>query len=111
VSSLDQHPETQIEAPEAAGCERAFTEHGVSGAKASRPEQGACLAYPRQGDTLTVWKLDRLGRSVSHLVQVVDDLRARGVQFVSLTEGFDTTTPPGGCCSTSSPPWPRWSGN
>jgi DNA invertase Pin-like site-specific DNA recombinase len=95
VSSLDQHPETQIEALEAAGCERVFTDHGVSGAKASRPELDGCLAYLRQGHTLTVWKLDRLGRSVSHLVQVVDDLRGRGVQFVSLTEGFDTTTPAG----------------
>jgi DNA invertase Pin-like site-specific DNA recombinase len=95
VSTLDQRPEMQTEALAGAGCERVFTDHGVSGARASRPELDACLAYLRRGDTLTVWKLDRLGRSVSHLVHVVEDLRGRGVQFVSLTEGFDTTTPAG----------------
>jgi DNA invertase Pin-like site-specific DNA recombinase len=95
ASSLDQHPQAQIEALTAAGCERVFTDHGVSGAKASRPELDACLAYLRQRDTLTVWKLDRLGRSVSHLVHVVGELRRRGVRFVSLTEGFDTATPHG----------------
>jgi DNA invertase Pin-like site-specific DNA recombinase len=95
VSTLDQHPQTQIEALKSAGCQRVFTDHGVSGAKASRPELDACLAYLRQGDTLTVWKLDRLGRSVSHLVHVVEDLRRRGVQFTTLTEQLDTTTPAG----------------
>jgi DNA invertase Pin-like site-specific DNA recombinase len=95
VSTLDQHPELQIEALKAAGCERVFTDHGVSGAKSSRPELDKCLAYLRAGDELVVWKLDRLGRSVSHLVHVVDQLRERDVGFVSLTEGFDTTTPAG----------------
>jgi DNA invertase Pin-like site-specific DNA recombinase len=95
VSTLDQHPETQAAALQGAGCERIFTDHGVSGAKASRPQLDACLAYLREGDQLVVWKLDRLGRSVSHLVHVVAELRGRGVQFVSLTEGFDTTTPQG----------------
>jgi DNA invertase Pin-like site-specific DNA recombinase len=95
VSTIDQHPETQADALQATGCERIFTDHGVSGAKTSRPELDHCLAYLRAGDELVVWKLDRLGRSVSHLVHVVEDLAGRGVQFVSLTEGFDTTTPAG----------------
>ncbi len=95
VSTLDQHPETQIEALAAAGCEEVFTDHGVSGTKASRPELDRCLAYLRKGDQLVVWKLDRLGRSVSHLVHVVEDLRRRGVQFTTLTEQLDTTTPAG----------------
>lgn len=95
VSTLDQHPETQAAALQAAGCERIFTDHGVSGAKASRPQLDAALAYLREGDQLVVWKLDRLGRSVSHLVHVIEALRERGVQFVSLTEGFDTTTAQG----------------
>ncbi len=77
VSTLDQYPRAQIEVPDAAGCERVFTDHSVSGAKASRSELAACLAYLRPGDTLTVWKLDRFGRSVSHLVHVVDGLRGR----------------------------------
>jgi DNA invertase Pin-like site-specific DNA recombinase len=64
----------------------------VSGAKASRPHLDACLVYLREGDQLVVWKLDWLGRSVSHLVHMVEDLGGRGVQFVSLTEGFDTST-------------------
>jgi DNA invertase Pin-like site-specific DNA recombinase len=95
VSTLDQHPGMQVEALKAAGCEEVFTDHGVSGTKSSRPELDRCLAYLRKGDQLVVWKLDRLGRSVSHLVHVIEDLRGRGVQFVSLTEGFDTTTPGG----------------
>jgi DNA invertase Pin-like site-specific DNA recombinase len=95
VSTVDQHPQTQAAALQGARCERVFTDHGVSGAKASRPQLDACLAYLREGDQLVVWKLDRLGRSVSHLVHVVAELRGRGVQFVSLTEGFDTTTPAG----------------
>ena len=89
VSTLDQHPETQVEALTAAGCQEVFTDHGVSGTKASRPELDRCLAYLRRGDQLVVWKLDRLGRSVSHLVHVVEDLRHRGVQFTTLTEQLE----------------------
>jgi DNA invertase Pin-like site-specific DNA recombinase len=95
VSTLDQHPGTQIEALTAAGCQQVFTDQGVSGTKASRPELDRCLAYLRKGDQLVVWKLDRLGRSVSHLVHVVEDLRQRGVQFTTLTEQLDTTTAAG----------------
>ena len=95
VSTLDQHPGSQVEALTAAGCQEVFTDHGVSGTKASRPELDRCLAYLRRGDQLVVWKLDRLGRSVSHLVHVVEDLRHRGVQFTTLTEQLDTTTAAG----------------
>jgi DNA invertase Pin-like site-specific DNA recombinase len=95
VSTIDQHPEAQTTALEGAGVERVFTHHGVSGAKASRPQLAACLDYARRGDTLVVWRLDRLGRSVSHLVAAMADLRRRGVEFRSLTESIDTTTAAG----------------
>jgi DNA invertase Pin-like site-specific DNA recombinase len=109
VSTIDQHPEAQLAALEGAGCEETFTDHGISGAKASRPQLDKCLAYLRPGDELVVWKLDRLGRSVSNLGHVVGQLRERDVGFVSLTE--DSTPPrrPAVYCSTSSPRLPRWS--
>lgn len=69
-----------------------LVEDHVSGTKASRPGLDRLLEQLAEGDVLTVWKLDRLGRSVSHLVDVVDDLGSRGVQLRSLTEGLDTTT-------------------
>ncbi|WP_313885807.1 recombinase family protein [Fodinicola feengrottensis] len=71
--------------------EKVFTEH-ASGAKVDRPELAAVLDYLRPGDTLKVWKLDRLGRSLPHLIQIITDLDARDIEFVSLTEGFDTRT-------------------
>ena len=95
VSTVDQHPEMQIEALNTAGCTEVFTDHGVSGARESRPQLDKCLAYLRPGDELVVWKLDRLGRSVSHLVAVVGQLADRGIQFVSLTEHINTTTAAG----------------
>jgi len=91
VSTVDQNPEMQHDALTAAGCERIFTDK-ASGAKTDRPELAKALDYVRTGDVFTVWKLDRLGRSLPHLVTTVNDLRARGVEFRSLTEGFDTTT-------------------
>ncbi len=95
MSTLDQHPEIQTGALTAAWCEELFTDHGVSGMKASRPELDLCLAYLRKGDQLVVWRRDRLGRSVSHLVHVVEELRQRGVQFTTLTEQLDVTTAQG----------------
>ncbi|WP_443694971.1 recombinase family protein [Pseudomonas sp.] len=92
VSTPDQNVAMQVDALEKAGCHRVFTDV-ASGAKASRPGLDQALAYLREGDTLTVWKIDRLGRSLSHLVQTVDDLRDRGVSFRSLNDaGIDTTT-------------------
>ena len=91
VSTDDQNPDLQTDALAAAGCARVFVDH-ASGAKASRPELDRLLDHLRPGDVLTVWRLDRLGRSMKHLVDLVDDLAARGVGFRSLTENIDTTT-------------------
>lgn len=94
VSTADQHPEAQLDALRDAGCDRVFVDH-ASGASGSRPQLDAALDYVRGGDTLTVWRLDRLGRSLPHLIEVVQGLGERGVEFCSLTEAIDTTTPAG----------------
>lgn len=94
VSTSDQDPALQIEALKAAGCERLF-EDCAAGAGADRPGLAGALAYLRAGDTLMVWKLDRLGRSMSHLIEVVRDLDSRLIGFRSLTENIDTATPGG----------------
>src|SRR3546814_20056490 len=78
----------------AAGGDRIFDDH-ASGAKADRPGLAEALAYLRAGDTLVVWKLDRLGRSMSHLIEKIDELASRDIGFRSLTENIDTTTPGG----------------
>jgi DNA invertase Pin-like site-specific DNA recombinase len=91
VSTTDQNLNLQKDALEKAGCERLFTET-ASGAKAERVGLLGALKECRSGDTLVVWKLDRLGRSLSHLVETVRDLIARGVGFKSLQESIDTTT-------------------
>ena len=92
VSTADQSLDMQIEALKKAGCHQVFTDV-ASGAKAGRPGLEKALAYLREGDTLVVWKIDRLGRSLPHLVQTVDELRERGVAFRSLTDaGIDTAT-------------------
>lgn len=95
VSTEDQNPQLQQDALEKAGCERVYTDVGCSGAKASRPELDRMLDALRDGDVVVVWRLDRLGRSVSNLVELVNGFDAKGVQFRSLTEGIDTTTPTG----------------
>lgn len=95
VSTTDQDVALQRDALEAIGVERIYEDHGVSGAKAERPGLNEALAYLREGDTLVVWKLDRLGRSMTHLLQTVTELEGRGVGFRSLTENVDTTTPTG----------------
>jgi DNA invertase Pin-like site-specific DNA recombinase len=94
VSTADQNPDLQRDALAAAGCARVF-EDEASGARADRPGLGQALDYVRDGDTLVVWKLDRLGRSLPHLIETVGSLAARGVGFRSLTEAIDTTTPGG----------------
>jgi DNA invertase Pin-like site-specific DNA recombinase len=75
----------------AAGCARLFKDT-ASGAKADRPGLTAALSYAREGDVLVVWKLDRLGRALPHLIETVTTLEARGIGFRSLTEAIDTTT-------------------
>jgi DNA invertase Pin-like site-specific DNA recombinase len=94
VSTLDQNPALQIDALKVAGCERIFTEK-ASGAQRERPELKAALNYIRAGDTLVVWKLDRLARSMRQLIETVEDLQARGIELRSLTESIDTATPGG----------------
>lgn len=94
VSTLDQNPALQTDALTGAGCERLFTEK-ASGAQRDRPELKASLDYLRSGDTLVVWKLDRLARSMRQLIETVEELDRRGIHLRSLTESIDTTTPGG----------------
>jgi DNA invertase Pin-like site-specific DNA recombinase len=94
VSTTDQQPHLQVDALQHAGCYRVFTET-ASGARTDRPALEQLLDQLRPGDTLVVWKLDRLGRSLRHLVDTVTGLAERGVGFRSLQESIDTTTPGG----------------
>ena len=94
VSTDDQNLDLQRDALAAAGCERLFTDT-ASGAKASRPGLAEALAFARPGDVLTVWRLDRLGRSLSELVRMVGELQTAGIGFESLTERIDTSTAAG----------------
>ncbi len=91
VSTAEQDTALQTDALRKAGCERIF-EDTASGAKAERPGLTAALAYLRDGDVLAVWRLDRLGRSLPHLIDTIGELDVRGVGFRSLTESIDTTT-------------------
>ena len=90
VSTTDQNPQLQLDALREAGATRIFTDHGVSGSTARRPQLDACLDHLREGDVLTVWKLDRLGRNTQHVLAVVDELTSRGIGFRSVTEGLHT---------------------
>ena len=94
VSTDDQNPDLQLAALKRAGCRRIFTDK-ATGAHVKRPELEKCLKALTAGDTLIVWKLDRLGRSLRDLITLLDDLKARGVAFRSLTESIDTATPTG----------------
>ena len=97
VSTADQQPQLQLDALNAAGCDRVFTDHGVNGAAVAKPELEKAISFVRPDlDVLIVWKLDRLGRSIRDLIDVVADLERRGVGFRSLKETMiDTTTPSG----------------
>jgi len=94
VSTADQDLTLQTDALAKAGCEQVFTDK-VSGAKADRPGLAKALGIARAGDTLVIWKLDRLGRSIQGLIALAADLSARQVDFRSLTDGFDTATASG----------------
>ncbi len=94
VSTLQQDEALQLDALRAAGCDRIFVDK-ASGKLESRPALDDLLAQARPGDSLVVWRLDRLGRSLRHLLDVVADLEHRGIGLVSLTEALDTTTPGG----------------
>jgi len=92
VSTDDQTPALQEDALAKAGCEKVFIDHGVSGVAIARPQLDRLLKKLQAGDVLVVWKLDRLGRSLGHLIQTIDALAARGVGFQSVTEAIDTST-------------------
>jgi len=91
VSTDDQTLALQLDALQAAGCEKVFRDT-ISGTKTERPGLSKALDHVRNGDMLVVWRLDRLGRSLSHLIELIQTLEGRGVGFKSLTEQIDTTT-------------------
>jgi len=92
VSTLDQNLELQRDALEKAGCKQVFEDH-VSGAGNDRTGWAKAATALREGDTLVVWRLDRLGRSLERLIDTVNELGARSIGFKSLNESIDTTTP------------------
>lgn len=92
VSTADQHSDLQISALRAAGCERILEDHGVSGAQQRRSGLSSAMRVLRKGDVLVVWRLDRLGRSIGHLIIIIDRLKRRGIGFLSLTENIDTSS-------------------
>jgi DNA invertase Pin-like site-specific DNA recombinase len=94
VSTDDQDAALQVDALKKAGCSKVFVDT-ASGALAERPELSRLLDQARAGDTLVVWRLDRLGRSIKHLIASLTDLNEREIGFRSLTENIDTTTPGG----------------
>lgn len=94
VSTDEQNLALQTDALNAAGCDRVFSDK-LSGSRLDRPGLAAALSHLRSGDTLVVWKLDRLGRTVRQLVEFVAKLNLDGIEFRSLTDGIDTTTPAG----------------
>lgn len=95
VSTVDQNLELQGDALARAGCVQVYEEKASGKSKAGRPELANMLRALRKGDTLIVWRLDRLGRSLADLVQIVDELAARGIGFESLSEKIDTSTAQG----------------
>ncbi len=94
VSTQDQNLDLQNDALKAAGCEKIYTDK-LSGAKTHRPGLEEILGFIQKGDTLVVWKLDRLGRSLKHLIQAMYQLEENGIYFKSVQESLDTSTPGG----------------
>lgn len=94
VSTSEQDTSVQMDALKDSGCERIYEENR-SGKNRERPELTRCLDTLRSGDVLIVWRLDRLGRSLKDLVEIVSDLESKGVGFQSLNESIDTTSPSG----------------
>lgn len=94
VSKQEQHEALQIDALKEAGCDKWFLDK-MTGSKAERKGLDEALAYVRPGDTFVVWKLDRAGRSLTHPIALLKSLQERGIEFISLTEQIDTTTPGG----------------
>lgn len=92
VSTADQNLDLQIDSLKAAGCTKIYTEKASGAAKSKRPELERCLDALRDGDTLMVWRLDRLGRSLQHLIEIVGDLHKKGANFKSISDGIIDTT-------------------
>jgi DNA invertase Pin-like site-specific DNA recombinase len=95
VSTDKQNLTLQQDAMKAAGIDKVFVDNGVSGSLARREGLDAALDYLREGDTLVVWRLDRLGRNTRNVLELLDDLASRGIKFRSITEGLDTSGPMG----------------
>lgn len=95
VSTDEQSLDLQLIALKAAGCRHVFSDHGVSGKSTDRPGLSQAMAAAKPGGKLVVWRLDRLGRSLPHLINVVDELGSRDVQFHSLMENIDTSSSSG----------------
>lgn len=96
ASTNDQDPALQLAVLKKAGCQTVFMDEGLSGATTERPAPLRCLKKLEHGDTLIVWKLGWLGRSLRDLITMLDDLRARGGRFHSLTEAIEIATPTSG---------------
>lgn len=94
VSTTDQNPELQIDELQETGCEQIYQDK-ISGSTRDRPELTACLKTLRKGDTLIIWRLDRLARSLRDLIEIVEELKARGVGVRSLHDPIDTTSATG----------------
>jgi DNA invertase Pin-like site-specific DNA recombinase len=94
VSTIDQNLDLQLDSLKAAGCERIITDK-ISGVAKERPQLEQLLENVREGDVLIVWKLDRLGRSLRHLVEIVDRLQLKGAGLLSLNDPIDTTSASG----------------
>jgi DNA invertase Pin-like site-specific DNA recombinase len=94
-STTEQNTNDQVRRLQEAGCSKVFTETGVSGKLASRPQWDACMTYLREGDVLVITKLDRAGRSLQHLITMSNQLRAGGKGLKVLDQGIDTTTAAG----------------
>ena len=90
VSLADQNTELQLRELDAVGCDRIYTDHGVSGTRIKRPELDRLLDRLGRGDEVVVWKLDRLGRNTRHLLELLDDFKSRGIKFRSLRKGIAT---------------------
>lgn len=110
VSTQDQNLELEYDALRKAGCEKIF-EDQVSGSRAERPGLNKVMELLREGDTLVAWKLDRLGRSGKHLIDLASELSNSGIHFKNLTDAIDTSTTSGRFSSASWQALHRWNEN
>ena len=94
VSTLEQNLDLQVDSLQKEGCKQIFTDK-VSGVKSVKPEFEKLIAYARPGDTIVVWKLDRLGRSTVQLIELIEKLKIQGIHLKSLSESIDTSTATG----------------